>query len=335
MYKKIISIMLTIAMTFSLVACGSNNTNNTENTESAENKTDEKSTNKKDKITIAYQYGIQYAPVEIMQHQKMLEEKLPDVEIEYIIQPSGAAINEGVISGDIDVAYMGTGPFLIGYDKGVPYKMYSAISGISMGLITWDENINSLKDFKDNDKIAVVSIGSIQHILLSMAAEKELGDSKALDKYLVSMSHPDSLTALLSKTDIKAYLAAPPFYNKALKEEGFKEILSIPEMMGGDYNFIVGAVSNNFAENYPNELKALTEATNEAMDMVNNDLEKSAEILAEMEGTEKDEMLEYLEIEQGKYKNEITTVLEMAQFMEREGYISKAPESIEEILVSN
>ena len=326
MYKKLISILLSITIISTLVGCNSGGNSDNENTNTA---------NKKDKITIAYQYGIQYGPIEIMQHQKMLEEKLPNVEIEYIIQPSGAAINEGVISGDIDVAYMGGAPFLIGYDKGVPYKMYSAISGISMGLITWDENINSLADFKDNDKIAVVSIGSMQHILLSMAAEKELGDSKALDKYLVSMSHPDSLTALLSKTDVKAYLASPPFYNKALKEEGFKEILSISEMMGGNYNHIVGVVSNNFAESYPEEFKALIEATNEAIDLINTDLDKSAEILAEMEGTEKEEMTQYLQIEQGNYKSEITTIMETAQFMEREGYISKAPESLDEILVNN
>ena len=327
MHKKLISILLSITIISTLVGCSSGGNEGQVTNE-------QNTTNKKDKITIAYQYGIQYGPIEIMQHQKMLEEKLPDVQIEYIIQPSGAAINEGVISGDIDVAYMGKAPFLIGYDKGVPYKMYSAISGTSMGLITWDENINSLKDFKDNDKIAVVSIGSIQHILLSMAAEKELGDSKALDKYLVSMSHPDAFTALLSKTDVKAYLAAPPFYNKALKEEGFKEILNIPEMMGGEYNFIVGAVSNDFANNYPNELKALSEATNEAIDLINTDLDKSAEILAEMEGTEKEEMTQYLLIEQGNYKNEITSIIETAQFMEREGYISKAP-SLDEILINN
>jgi len=56
-------------------------------------------------------------------------------------------------------------------------------------------SIKSLKDFKPTDKIALPSPGSVQHILLAMAAEKELGSASALDQNLVAMAHPDGAAA--------------------------------------------------------------------------------------------------------------------------------------------
>lgn len=285
------------------------------------------------KLTIAYQYGIAYAPAEIMQYQKTLEDRLPDVEINWIIQGSGAAINEGIISGDIDVAMMGVAPFLIGWDKGIPYKIYSAISGLSNGLVTYDENIKSLADFKPGDKIAVPSIGSIQHIYLAMAAEKELGNMHALEDYLVGMSHPDSYMALLNKSEVKAHFATPPYLNMELKEEGFHQVTSAEYAVGGEYNHIVGLVSNEFAEKYPEICKELYEATAEVIVFLNENMEDAAAVLAEIEETDEAEMLEYLKFDEGKYSTEIVSVLEMADFMQRAGYISKAPESLTEIMI--
>lgn len=44
-----------------------------------------------------------------------------------------------------------------------------------LGLQTNAENIKSLKDIKPTDRIALPAPGSIQHILLAMAAEKNWG----------------------------------------------------------------------------------------------------------------------------------------------------------------
>ncbi len=53
-------------------------------------------------------------------------------------------------------------------------------------------------DFSPDDRIALPQPGSIQHILLSMAAEKQLGKHDVFDNQLVTMKHPDGMTALES-----------------------------------------------------------------------------------------------------------------------------------------
>ena len=57
------------------------------------------------KVKIAYQYGLAYAPLTIMQEQGLIEKNYDgDIEVEWVSLNSGSAINEGMASGDIDVA---------------------------------------------------------------------------------------------------------------------------------------------------------------------------------------------------------------------------------------
>ena len=52
-------------------------------------------------LTIAYQYGLAYAPMTIMQEQGLIEKNYDgDLEVEWLNLNSGQAINEGVLSGE-------------------------------------------------------------------------------------------------------------------------------------------------------------------------------------------------------------------------------------------
>ena len=61
-------------------------------------------------------------------------------------------------------------------------------------------------------------IGSIQHILLAMAAKEQLGDAHALDNNIAAMAHPDGMTALLSGS-VKCQLTTSPFVFKEAEKE--------------------------------------------------------------------------------------------------------------------
>lgn len=127
------------------------------------------------KVKIAYQYGLAYAPLTIMQEQGLIEKNYDgDIEVEWVSLNSGSAINEGMASGDIDVACMGIAPFITGVTAGIPYKMYGTIAAQPNELLTNEDTIHSLKDITDDKKISVVNVGSIQHILLAMLAKQEL-----------------------------------------------------------------------------------------------------------------------------------------------------------------
>ena len=70
-------------------------------------------------MTIAYQYGLAYAPVVVAMNEKLIENAYAEatggaLEIEWVQMSSGADINTGVMSGSVDVGFMGVCPAITG-----------------------------------------------------------------------------------------------------------------------------------------------------------------------------------------------------------------------------
>lgn len=313
--KKALAFALTAALVASMTACGS-----------SEKTTDDTAT-----IKIAYQYGLAYAPLTIMQEQGLIEKNYDgDIKVEWVNLNSGSAINEGMASGDLDVACMGIAPFITGVTAGIPYKMYSTIAAQPNELLTNDDSITSLKDITEDKKISVVNIGSIQHIFLAMLAKEQLGDAHALDNNLVAMSHPDGMTALLSGS-VSCQLTTAPYIFKAKEQENIKEAISLDSVWPEGNAFIVGLVSNELYENEPELYQAVVSATQEAMDYLNENQEEAAEILCQKEDVTAETMLSWMQDPGCIYDMKLPGVMDMATFMEENDFVDEAPESFEAI----
>lgn len=285
-------------------------------------------------INIAYQYGLSYAPFEIMKEKKILEEKLDGVKINWHLMSSGGAMNEGIISGDIDVALMGAAPFLIGYDKGIDYKVISSIASQKISLITNDSNLSDLSKFTPIDKIALPSVGSIQHLALAMAAKDHLGDAKALDMNLVNMSTPEAYQAVVGKQEVKAHMATPPYSNLSIETEGHQLILDSSKYLGEDASVIIAVGGTKLQESNPEVYQAINEALTETIEYMYTNIDDTVAFLAEKEGLEKEAMKRYLESDHIKYQQEVKGLVDLATFMKEEGYISKV-ESEEAYIFNN
>ncbi len=162
-----------------------------------------------DKLVIAYQPGMGYAPLIIMKSQRTLERRYPGMQIEWRVLPSGTAITNGVIAGQIQVGAMGTGPFLVGYARGIDWKMIAPLNEADLWLMVKDPSIRTLADLRGK-RIATPTNTSIQAVVLRKMAEVRLGSSKALDSGLLAMDHPDGMQALLAG-QIDAHFTSPPF----------------------------------------------------------------------------------------------------------------------------
>ncbi|MCF0143455.1 MAG: ABC transporter substrate-binding protein [Parasporobacterium sp.] len=288
-------------------------------------------------IDIAYQYGMAYAPFIIMKEMRLIEKNYSGsytLLVEWHQMNSGAAINEGIVGGSLQFGAMGVGPFVSGIAAGMPYKMFSNFSAQRQGLVTNDPDINSLADFKEGDQIALVNIGSIQHILLAMAAKAELGDAHALDGNILAMSHPDGKTALETGS-VKGHLTSAPYIYMEGENPDLHTVTDLSDVWPQGTSFIVGVASTEFAENNIAEYDAVIRAMKEAMDMLANDKETCAEILCQAEGVTKEQMLEWLNDEYCVYSMESKGVLNTAKFMYEEGFIEKEITSFSELAFDN
>ncbi|MGH4138433.1 ABC transporter substrate-binding protein [Clostridium sp.] len=276
----------------------------------------------KNNISIAEQFGLAYAPIQIMKENKILEKNYPGVKIDWKQLGNTAAIREAMLSNQVDVGFMAIPPFLIGLDKGMEWKIASGLSESPVVLVTNKENIKSIKDFSSSDRIALPQPGSVQHMLLSMQCEKDFGDAKKLDNLLVTLAHPDAMNALLSAKDITAHFSTPPYLFKELEQNNIHQILNGKDAIGVDFTFVVGVTTNKFHDTKPELYIALISSIKESIQFIQNNPDKSSEILAAIYKLSKVEVLKYITNKDMIYTDEVKGVDEFAKFMKVNNYIS-------------
>ncbi|WZL71640.1 ABC transporter substrate-binding protein [Clostridiaceae bacterium 35-E11] len=288
-----------------------------------------------DRIAIAEQYGLAYAPLQIMKELKILEKNSPEIEIIWKKLGNTAAIREAMLAHEVDVGFMAIPPFLIGWDKGMKWKIASGLSVSPVGLVTYKEDIKSIKDFTEKDRIALPQPGSVQHILLSMACEEEFGDASQLDNLLVTLAHPDGMTALLAQKDITAHFTTPPYLFKELDSKEMHQVLDGKEIMGKDFTFIVGVSTETFHDRNTSVYNAFIASLEEAILFMQNNPKKSAALLSKVYHMPEEELLRYLTWDGVQYDPTVKGIDEFATFMLKHGYLSQKPQSIHKILWEN
>ena len=285
-------------------------------------------------LTIAHQYGMAYAPFEVMKEQKLIEKYYDGVEVEWSTLNSGSAINEGFASGDIDVGGMGVAPAITGVTSGVPYKIASNMSAQPHRIMTNDDSIQTLSDITD-EKIALVNIGSIQHVLLAMAAEEQLGDAHALDNNIVAMAHPDGMSSLLSGS-VECHLTTSPYVYKEAAEEGIHEVEALESVWPDGNSFILMMASTDLYENDPELYQAVLSALEEAITWINENKEEAAEMLCEADDEDAATMLEWLHEPACVYSTETKGVMDMANFMAENDFLeNEGPSSMSDLAFDN
>ncbi len=274
-------------------------------------------------ISIAEQFGLAYAPLQIMKENKVLEKNYPGVNIDWKQLGNTAAIREAMLANQVEVGFMAIPPFLIGLDKGMEWKIATGLSESPVALVTNSENIKSISDFTQKDRIALPQPGSIQHMLLAMECEKEFGDAKKLDNLLVTLAHPDGMNALLRAKDITAHFTTPPYLFKELEQKNIHQILDGKDAIGVEFTFVVGVTTNKFHDTKPQLYSALNKSLKESIQFMQKNPDKAADILAPIYKLSKGEVLKYITRSDMVYTDQVKGVNEFAKFMKRNNYISK------------
>jgi NitT/TauT family transport system substrate-binding protein len=283
-------------------------------------------------ITIAEQYGLAYAPLQIMKELKLLEKNQAGMTVNWKQMGNTAAIREAMLAKEVDIGFMAIPPFLIGWDKGMEWKIIGGLSSSPVGLVTNRNDISSISDITDKDRIALPQPGSVQHILLSMACEKEFGDSHKLDNLLITMAHPEGMNALMGKTDVSAHFTAPPYLTRELQSKNNKMILSGEDAMGGEFTFIVGVATKSYHDGNSEGYEAFLKALKEAISFIETNKEEAIEILSKAYDISKEEVAEYLSTEGVEYGIKVHGIDKFSDFMKRNNYINKTPSAKSDIM---
>lgn len=283
------------------------------------------------RFRIALQFGLAYTPLAVVRMRGLVEDRLPDVEVEWIQLGNAAAIREAMLAGRLDVGFMGIPPFLIGADRGMPWKLFTGLCEAPLALVTRNPALRTLADFTPEHRIAVPQPGSIQHILLSMAAERDLGDPTRFDNQLLTLAHPDAMTALLAGSGVSAHFAPPPYVFEELAAPGAQSVISGAEAFGGPFTFIVGVASGEMAQSGDGlaRLEALAGALGEAIGLLASPDASLIADLSGLYGLTPETLRAYLGAPGLRYTLDVQGLDRFAQAMHRFGYLTTPMEEVD------
>jgi NitT/TauT family transport system substrate-binding protein len=249
-------------------------------------------------VRIAYQYGLVYLPIMVMQRQQFVEKRaksagLGDIAAKYSILSGGNTMNDALLSDSIHFGSGGIPPFLTLWGRTLgsanEVKGVAGFTAANMYLLTNNPEVKSIQDLSGKDRIALPAVKvSVQAIVLQLAAARAFGDAAwaKLDGLTVSMPNPDGMAALVSggATGVTANFTAPPYSTDALARPGIRTILTAYDVLGGPAILDVVWTTSRFRDSNPKTYAVVLAALKDAIAFIKQDKAAAARIYIEMQG---------------------------------------------------
>ena len=292
-------------------------------------------------IRIAEQYGVVYLLLNIAQDQKLIEkhgkQSGVDIKVDWIKLSGGAAVNDALLSGSIDIAGAGVGPLLTIWDRThgrQNVKGVASLGNFPYYLVSTNPKVKTLADFTDKDRIGLPAVGvSVQSRLLQMAVAKQWGDKdfKKLDNLTQTLPHPDAAAALLAGgTEINGHFGSPPFQEQVLAGNPAAHIvLNSYDIQGGPSSSTVLYATEKYRNDNPKTYHAFTAALAEAAQFATANPEKAADIYLKVNKSSVDRnlLLKIFKNPQVQFKVAPENTFSLAQFLNRVGVLKNKPAS--------
>ena len=295
-------------------------------------------------IRIAEQFGVVYLLLNVAQDQKLIEKHAKaagiDAKVEWVKLSGGSAVNDALLSGNIEIAGAGVGPLLTIWDR---TKGRQNVKGVaSLGnfpyyLVSNNPAVKSIADFTDKDRIALPAVGvSVQSRVLQLASAKLWGDKEfaRLDKISVALPHPDAAAAIIKGgTEITGHFGNPPFQEQELAGNPQAHIvLDSYQVLGGPASATVLYATEKFRAENPKTYQAFIEALNDAAQFVAAHPEKAADIYIKVSNAriDRDLLIKIIKNPEVQFKTTPQNTYALAEFMHRVGVIRNKPASVKD-----
>lgn len=293
------------------------------------------------KIRIAEQFGVVYLLLNVARDQQLIEKQGKqqgvDVKVEWTQLSGGAAVNDALLSGAIDIAGAGVGPLLTVWDRThgkQNVKGVASLGNFPYYLVSNNPKVKTIADFTDKDRIALPAVSvSVQSRVLQLAAAKQWGDKEfnRLDKWTVAVPHPDAAAAIIAGgTEISGHFGNPPFQEQELAgNPNARIVLNSYDVLGGPSSATVLYATEKFRNDNPKTYRAFVDALAEAARFATANPEAAADLYIRVNKAKIDRALlvKILKNPQVQFKVAPQNTFALAEFMHRVGAIRNQPKS--------
>jgi NitT/TauT family transport system substrate-binding protein len=295
-------------------------------------------------IRIAQQFGVVYLLLNVAQEQKLIEKHGKaagvDVKVEFVRLSGGSAVNDALLSGQIDIAGAGVGPLLTIWDRTKDkqnVKGVASLGNFPYYLVTNNPAVKTIADFTDKDRIALPAVGvSVQSRVLQLASAQRWGQDQfnRLDKLQVAVPHPDATAAIIKGgTEISAHFGNPPFQNQSLAgNPNARIVLNSYDVLGGPSSATVLYATEKFRSENPKTYRAFVAALDEAAKYITANPEGAADIYLRVNQGQLDRnlLISIIKNPEVQFKLAPENTFKLATFMHSVGAIKNKPASAKE-----
>ncbi|AXA92838.1 ABC transporter substrate-binding protein [Massilia sp. YMA4] len=287
------------------------------------------------RIRIAEQYGVVYLLLNIAQEQKLIEkygkQAGVDIKVEWTQLSGGAAINDALLSGAIDIGSAGVGPLITLWDRTKGrhnVRGIAALGSFPYYLVTNNPKVKTIADFTDKDRIGLPAVGvSVQARILQMAVAKQWGDAHfaRLDKITQTLPHPDATNAIIAGgTEITGHFATPPFQEQELAQNpNARVVLKSYDVQGGPSSSTLLYATEKYRSENPKTYRAFVQALAEAADFATKNPEGAADVYLKVNKSKVDRalLLKIFKNPEVQFRIAPQNTLGLAQFMHKVGAV--------------
>ncbi|KAA8691165.1 ABC transporter substrate-binding protein [Pseudomonas caricapapayae] len=290
-------------------------------------------------IRIAEQFGIVYLLLNVVRDQQLIEkhgrQDGVEIKVDWTQLSGGSAVNDALLSGSIDIAGAGVGPLLTIWDRTKGRQNVKAVASLGnfpYYLVSNNPDVKTIADFTEKDRIAVPAVSvSVQSRYLQFAAARLWGDKEyaRLDKYTLSLPHPDAAASLIAGgTELTGHFSNPPYQDQELKNPNVHVVLNTYDLLGPNSPTVLFA-TEKFREENPKTYKAFIEALAEAEAFVSKDIGAAADTYLRVTKAKIDRAELLKIIDQPEFQFTITpkNTYPLAEFLYRVGAIKNKPAS--------
>ncbi len=300
-------------------------------------------------LRIAKQFGVVYLLLNVAEDQKLIEKHGKaaglDIKVDYVQLSGGSAVNDALLSGNIEVAGAGVGPLFTLWDRTrgrQNVKGVASLGNFPYYLVSNRPAVKTLADFTEADRIAVPAVGvSVQSRILQWASAKLWGDKNfaRLDTISVALPHPEATAAIVKGgTEVTGHFGNPPFQEQELAGNPNAHIvLNSYDVQGGPASSTVLYATEGFYRDSPKTYAAFVDALDEAARFITADPEKAADIYikANTSRIDRDLLLKVITNPEVSFKIAPQNTLGLGQFMHRVGAIKTAPKTLTDYFFVN
>ncbi|MEG1279878.1 MAG: ABC transporter substrate-binding protein [Comamonas sp.] len=292
-------------------------------------------------LRIAQQYGIVYLLLNVAQDQKLIEKhgkaQGVDIKVDYLQFSGGPAVNDALLSGNVDIAGAGVAPLFTLWDRTrgkQNVKGVASLGNFPYYLVSNNPQVKTIADFTDKDRIATPAVGvSVQSRVLQYASAKLWGDKEyqRLDKLQVALPHPDAAAAIIKGgTEITAHFGNPPFQDLELASNpNARVVLNSYDVLGGPASSTVLYATEKFRHDSPKTYRAFVDALDESAQFIKANPEQAADIFLKSGGGKVDKalVLKIIQNPQVQFTVQPQNTVGLGQFLHKVGVIKTRPEN--------